>query len=267
MAEMINESEAKNRDEKKHLQDKIINLEYNVNIADVILPEEVDELCINMDCIITLENLPKKIGLLSLNLSQKNWEKSQLPDNVETLIINGNRECIIDKFPKYLKRLEVNNVKELKMEFVPMIKELNIHGDCENICLDFLPNSLQKLSLSSWGRKRQTINLINLPSGLRTLELDGVFYENIPDFIQELVLKNVIPDDEDMKQITKRDKLDISFCGAYLDCCLKIENVNDVYVYSSGGIREVICNGEKYEYITKLKICGGHVKEINKIIK
>ena len=244
------------------INDKIVHLEYNVDINKIKLPDEIEELKIDGKFIVNLQNLPKKIGKLILNIGQEELEKSVLPDDICELEIDGNKDCFLDKFPSRLMKLKVKNFGGLIIEKLPMIEEMELDG-IKEINLDFLPCSLRRLSVRNW-RDNNIYNFVNLPNSIEELELDGIFYEYIPNTITRLILRNIVADDENVCQMVERDVLDIVFNGVYMDCCVVIENVKELYLRNVAGIREVMVDGVKYEGVVELQKKNGEI-EIQKI--
>jgi len=240
------------------IDDKIVHLEYDVDINKIRLPDEMEELKIDGKFIVNLQNLPKKIGKLILNMGQEEWEKSVLPDDIYELDIDGNKDCFLDKFPRRLRRLKVRNMGGIIIERLPMIEELELDR-VKEINFDFLPCSLRRLSVRNW-RENNVHNFVNLPNSIHELELDGIFYEYIPNTIKKVILKNIVADDDNVVQRVNRDVLEIVFNGVYMDCCVVIENVKELYLRNGARIREVIVDGVRYEGVVELKKKDGEIE-------
>jgi len=142
------------------------------------------------------------IKRLSLNSPLFNQSLSNLPDSLVTLELNCPRfNNSVDCLPKNLKRLFLNNMRffDKSLDDLPQLKELNLRSDGSNkINIDFLPSSLEKLSLHIFA----PVNLTNLPAKLKKFNLyyhgkTPLDLKNLPNSIQVMFLhlneyKNII---------------------------------------------------------------------------
>jgi len=158
---------------------------YYEETSSITLYETVDENIIT-------EYLPK-IKNLSLSHNFNAFIDFSKFDNIERLFIyNGSYNQSLDNLPKNLEELYIRNEKSMSIDNLPSnLKGLYIRGNLP--MLDFLPQSLEKLSLNcSMESRKYTKNIFNnlpkIKQMLIFMYYGEPFIEILPDSIEELYI-------------------------------------------------------------------------------
>jgi len=132
--------------------------------------------CINIILSNGIDNQKTKIDINLIDV--KELLNGLLPDKLKKLTIDGSRYTKISQFsnlPSKLKKLKLISFNS-KLDNLPIeLKVLELHGNCSECCLDYLPSSLITLFIQS----NIKTSLDNLPSTLVNLFLLSEFTDDL----------------------------------------------------------------------------------------
>ena len=227
--------------------------EINENNFEQPIPNDSSELTIKNNSDLSYDtrkiNIHNSVKSLFLNIEQEQLNNLHIPNHIQHLEFNNYSPIYIPKLPNNLKKLSVEKLLWMDMYNLPMLEEINVKVDrsVDRLDLDFLPSTLKFLRLDHhiWRENDREYDFCNLPPSLERLELSGIKCGYIPSTVKRLSVGNIIPTEDNMVYKGERDFLELSFkryTGSYLNCTLKVFNVKELKIHSSG-LKRLITDG------------------------